>query len=402
MRWWVPALVAASDVQTAQLSRLEVLGKRDGDWKWVVLSPPFQGGLDQDAYRERTNVFFYEALLDFDVEEFCVTIEARVPAIISHLEQDGESIKPVEFLDSVRLGVGEQTVFQIDVYDLDTTRYQLKVMRSDGRSVGLREFEFLTGSLVDRNATDGSSTYDAEQAFPEDWAEIEWVKKDRGQKVTCELVDVKTVGPTPPTDLELKNKPEWFVPALEGMNKMIVSEGHHKARGVVGKCSVPLDTWREALVGLHIQSADSRNRRVILVNITRGGCRPLRFYYHGKCQRRCPTFFFEQDYNWRCGECANHCAECPQGWKSCAKCRDNTTEVMYTPSPEDPGTCVTHRIPQHGVGYSLVWYFCFTVAVCGLVYCGVCTIFSVAKFWTRKRRTVDWQPVDSGSDESSE
>lgn len=100
------------------------------------------------------------------------------------------------------------------------------------------------------------------------------------------------------------------------------------------------------MVGIHIKAADGVSRRSISIVVTRKGCDPATFYHKGTCHDHCPTYHYEQRFNWRCRACNRHCEFC-EHWHHCVRCQRNTTVYKYV--QRDDGTCQQRRVHAYRV-----------------------------------------------------
>jgi len=281
-------------------------------------------------------------------------------------------------LSHVWLDAGAQTVFKVEVTDGATRRFTLTVDRRVGTSLELLGLRPLTAEgerfTVPYRPGELQEKFTANQSFYEDFFVVEYDFADGGQDVQC-LADAReTIGDNIPRTGQIGVHPHKFVPALETLEHVDVEKVynlHSPGAGPTARCSVPIDTWRRVTVGIHIRAADKVTKRIIRLVITRYGCPQGQFYHQGACVDHCPTYFYPQEFNWRCGRCNKHCEFCTH-WHHCQQCQRNTTMYRYT--LQDNGTCLQGRTHPYRVYYDGARYLAMIcaalVALYGLV--GMC------------------------------
>lgn len=153
------------------------------------------------------------------------------------------------------------------------------------------------------------------------------------------------------------------------------SERYKDQEGAVVECRLAVDTWREVTVGIVVTSADGESHREIELIVKRKGCARNTYFSEGRCIEFCPTFFYNQDFNWRCGKCNKDCEFC-KGWNRCDRCRRDTALRSYMKSPKNDGSCVAQRIHEYKVYYDLARYFAIACASLMALYTCGCIIWA--------------------------
>mmetsp|Transcript_58132 Transcript_58132/g.156236 ORF Transcript_58132/g.156236 Transcript_58132/m.156236 type:complete len:470 (+) Transcript_58132:151-1560(+) len=314
--------------------------------------------------------------LDHSMEYFSVIINARSPGVLSKLDLDGKPVLSRANLTRSRLAAGARMVFDIGVTDQTTRRFTLVVERRKGSSLellGLRPVTaighnftapFRSGELQDH--------FEAEQSFYEDTFVLEYDFADGGQEIQCRIDHHETIGPDAPTRGQMALHPYRYVTSLEQLGRLREEPFFNlnsPGAGPTCRCKLPIDTWRRIDVGLHIRAADQVSHRDIRITLTRKGCAPDTFYHQGACLEHCPTFFYPQSFNWRCGKCNRHCEFC-EHWHHCLRCERNTT--MYTYELRGEGTCEQVRVHAYKVYYELARYLAAGCVALVALYAFVC------------------------------
>eukprot|EP00747_Dinoflagellata_sp_TGD_P206312 gnl/TRDRNA2_/TRDRNA2_80033_c0_seq2.p1 gnl/TRDRNA2_/TRDRNA2_80033_c0~~gnl/TRDRNA2_/TRDRNA2_80033_c0_seq2.p1 ORF type:complete len:435 (-),score=45.09 gnl/TRDRNA2_/TRDRNA2_80033_c0_seq2:60-1364(-) len=319
----------------------------------------------------------YRCTLDFTMEVFTLFVDSQPPAILSKITQGGRAIMSRENLTRIRLAPGEKTIFEVGVTDKSTRLYTLIIQRRSGSTTELRSFTPITGNLTrPYHAGELQEHFQINQAFYEDFFEYEFVKADSGQNITFRIEDAITIGDEAPSTDDVYYHPHTYIPALELLNKMHVADSYDVDRGPTVHCKLPIDTWRKVTTVLRITSADKSSNRELRLIITRRGCPRGKYYHDGRCLGFCPTYYYAQKFNWRCGTCNTNCEFC-QNWHKCEKCRRETR--LYKYHLQDDGTCLEYRAHNYKVYYEVARYLAASCAVLLLVYLLLCIV------WCSKR-----------------
>lgn len=366
-----------------RLAEFRVIGLLpSGKQLLVPFDPPFE-----DAGVE---VKDYICKVDHAMEFYKLVVKPEVPAVMSELLQDGQPVLSRGNLTHARLERGAQTVFTVSVTDGGTSRFTLVVQRRVGTSLELLGLRPLTAEgdrfTVPYREGELQEKFSANQSFYEDFFVVEYDFADGGQDVQCRTDAEETIGGNVPRPGQMGVHPHTYIPALEELNHVSVEKVynlHSPGAGPTARCSVPIDTWRRITVGIHIRAADKVTRRTIRLVITRNGCAQGQFYHQGACVKHCPTYFYTQEFNWRCGKCNEHCEFC-EHWHHCKKCRRNTT--MYRYHLQDNGTCSQGRTHPYRVYYDAARYL--ALACTGLIalFAAVATCYLCRRACSRERR----------------
>jgi len=316
----------------------------------------------------------YHCMVDFQMEEFTVDVEAQSPAILSKVTRSGIPVPSRLKLRKIHLEPGQKTIFSVDVTDRSTRSYTLVIERRTGRSTELLALRPVTGNFtVPYHAGELQESFDATQAFYENYFEFEYVKADGGQSAVCNVEKSETIGNNVPTASELYMHPTDYIPSFEQLHNMSSKEIYDPAEGQMVKCIIPIDTWRRVTVGVHIVSADKSSQRHVRIHISRKGCPAHTFYYAGRCMDYCPTRYYRQDYNWRCGACERFCEFC-SNWDKCDKCFRDTDLLKY--EMLDNGQCFEHRVHNYKVYYDMARYLAVSCGVLLVCYCCGCLFWA--------------------------
>eukprot|EP00927_Polykrikos_kofoidii_P077429 TRINITY_DN74366_c0_g1_i1.p1 TRINITY_DN74366_c0_g1~~TRINITY_DN74366_c0_g1_i1.p1 ORF type:complete len:539 (+),score=71.44 TRINITY_DN74366_c0_g1_i1:65-1618(+) len=296
----------------------------------------------------------YRCWLEYAMDRFSLSVDTRAPAIVSRLTRDGKAVRSRSSLSTIHLGPGEKTIFSVDVTDRVTMTYTLIVERRLGSSLELQVLRPLTGSLgVPYNPGELQGLFHVDQSIGEDFVEIEYVKADGGQHVSCHVDSAETIGDDAPTTGDLATHPNLFSPSLEQLNNYSVTEEYTAEHGAVARCRGPVDTWRRVAIVLEIASADGKANRRVRLLVTRKGCARDTFYFQGRCREWCPPTYYEQHFNWRCGSCNTRCQFCDH-WARCTRCIPDERPLRYRMT--DDGTCEAVRVHAYRMYYDLSRY----------------------------------------------
>lgn len=345
--------------------------------RFVPFVPPFVADVDSD-------ILNYKCLLDHAMDRFELGVDPRPPAILSKLTRDGIQVPDRANLTEILLRPGEKTIFSIDVTGMHTTPYTLIVERRTGKSTELMQLRPLTGNFTRPfHAGELQDRFDATQAFHQDFFRVEFVKADGGQTIECLIEEAATVGENSPSHAQVYYHPHAYIPSLEQQHHLSVHEQYARDTGATAHCNVPIDTWRRITVGLAIVSATRRERREIRLVVTRHGCSPGSFYHRGSCLPYCPTFFYTQRFNWRCGACGIDCEFC-DNWMHCNKCRRSSAMISYV--KDGNGTCVAVRVHPYRIYYDIARYLGLSCVVLISCYAFACV------FWVTRQTC--WGEID--------
>mmetsp|Transcript_28472 Transcript_28472/g.68475 ORF Transcript_28472/g.68475 Transcript_28472/m.68475 type:complete len:419 (-) Transcript_28472:26-1282(-) len=370
-RWFRGLLVLAAGVGgtvEVYLSKLEVRGLLPTHkWEVLTLTPTFTAHPNVSSLEE--GHFNYVCYLDYKMEEFSLSAVASSDAKISTFKQDGIDVPNAESLEAMSVKPGSQSVFSISVQRTKRVKYTLVVRRHAGESLEIHDLLVLSGKLMEPyHAGEMQAHLSVVQHMHEDFMDIEYIKADGGQNVTCTPVKAITVGPNPPHESEVFHHKHRYIPALEAFERVRQHEHYHPTRGVVGVCRIPIDTWRQMQVVIGVTSSDGTHSRHLHLNATRAGCHPGKFFHAGECITYCPNFHYSQRYNWRCGQCNLHCEFCSKGWFHCDHCQRDTPIEIYQRSDSQDGSCVAHRVHQYKVYYTLTIYLGYGCAILASLY----------------------------------
>jgi len=372
--WWLVFLVLCLPgglLEGAQptLWHLEVFGLLPSNKKLQVpFFPPFD--------ERNPSLSDYVCKLDHSMEYFTLKIDARAPGVISALSRDGKEILSRQNLTRARLAAGARTVFEVEVTDGESRRFTLVVERRKGTSLellGLRPLSAVGQNFsVPYHPGELQDEFEAAQSFYEDKFVVEYDFADGGQDIECRVDGRKAIGDNAPSEGDVALHPYRYVPSFEQLESLeldSVFNLNSPGAGPTARCSVPIDTWRQIEVGVHIHAADKVSRRDVRLIVTRKGCARNTFYHEGACLKHCPTFHYPQEFNWRCGKCARNCEFC-EHWHHCYRCRRNTT--MYRYELMGDGTCQQIRVHAYRVYYDLACYLGLSCALLISIYCLVC------------------------------
>lgn len=365
----VPAVSRAQP--PPKLQTLKVFGLLPSNKQLQVpFDPTFKGwrSTDQD----------FLCKLDHAMQYFTVEVDARAPGVLSKLDVDGEPILSRDNLTHVRLAPNGRMVFDIEVTDTTTRRFTLVVQRRGGASLellGLRPVS-VEGQRFDVpfHPSEVQPKFEAVQVFHEDLFVVEYDFADGGQDIQCRIDSQKTIGSDAPSEGQMAMHPHRYVPSLEQLQHLRTHQfydTHSPGAGPTCRCMVPIDTWRQIEVGLYIRSANGNAHRHMRIRVTRKGCAANTFYHEGACITYCPTFFYPETFNWRCGKCNRHCEFC-EHWHHCVRCQRNTT--MYSYVIREDGTCTPVRIHAYKVYYDLALYLAVACGVLVALYALVCIL----------------------------
>ncbi|CAJ1461074.1 unnamed protein product [Effrenium voratum] len=354
---FVSCNLVRADLHLPKLSRLEVQGNFPAGKRLVPFEPAFP-----------SNNFDYKCYLDNMMDSFDLGVEPERFAVLSELRQDGEEVTSRSQLKGISVPEGSERVFSISLsstHSRNASKYTLQVIRRLGFSTSLKKIHMINGHLKEPFYPESeSNVYHALQDVKEDFAEVECVKQDASQHVLCEIEERETIGEGKPSEAELILFPNKYTPSLEE-RLMLVNESPGPGGRVV-KCTLPIDTWRQVVIGINITSADKTHRRHIRIVLRREGCAKGGFYHEGECVANCPIFHYKQLFNWRCGVCGNDCEFCSD-FATCHRCRLDTEWKTY--ELRNKGCNMVEVHPNRTYFYA-TWYLGVSCAV-------LCTFYSV-------------------------
>lgn len=325
--------------------------------------------------------FNHHCYLDYEMETFTLHVDSQFPAILSSITRDGVAVPSRDNLTDVHLTDGEKAIFEVLVTDRTSRAYTLIVERRRGKSLELLGFTPLTAELREPfHAGELQERFDVTQSFYEDFFEVETIKADGGQQITCAVTADETTSDNKPSRAELYHHPNWYVPAIE-REKPNIEESYDNSKGNVVKCRLPIDTWRKLTVTFTIRSANKQFHRDLRLIVDRKGCATNTFFHEGRCLDFCPTGFYKQRFNWRCGTCKENCEFCTN-WNSCNRCRGDTTLIKY--QLQEDGSCTAVRIHKYRIYYDLFRYFAVACAALLTLYLLLCVI------WASRRLCCDF------------
>ena len=307
----------------------------------MALDPPFPA-------KDR---FDFKCYLDNAMADFDLLVQPELYAVLSELWEDGKEVTSRSHLRRVAVAEGQEKVFSISLSSMhsrEVSKYTLQVLRRLGFSTSLQKLTLTTGSLKERfHEQTAISVFHASQNFTDDFAHIECTKQDSGQNVSCDLEAGETYGDSSPSEAELTLFPELYTPSLEKNFGMVVDSTDR----VVG-CTAPIDSWRQVTIKIGITSADRTQTRDIRLVIKRSGCEVGTFFHDGRCALHCPTFFYEQAFNRRCGACGESCELC-EHYAKCTRCQLDTRWRKYK---RKGGSCVAVPVHVNRIYYFATWY----------------------------------------------
>ncbi|CAE7743912.1 NCL2 [Symbiodinium microadriaticum] len=288
-----------------------------GESRQMVLDPPFPAA----------DRFDFKCYLDNAMAEFDLLLQPELYAVLSELFEDGSEVTSHSHLSRVAVAEGQEKVFSISLSSMhsrEVSQYTLRVNRRLGFSTELENLDLKTGRIQERFHQQTTNTvYHASQNFTEDFAHVECTKLDSGQNISCEIDAGETFGASNPSDADLLLFPERYTPALEKSFGMSVTSTDR----VVG-CTAPVDSWRQVTINISIASADRTQTKHLRLIIKRDGCKDGTFFHNGRCARHCPTFFYQQEFNRRCGACGSNCELC-EHYAKCTRCQLDTRWRTY-------------------------------------------------------------------------
>ena len=313
-----------------------------GESRQMVLDPPFPAA----------DRFDFKCYLDNAMAEFDLLVQPELYAVLSELFEDGSEVTSHSHLSKIAVAEGQQKVFSISLSSMHSrkvSKYTLRVKRRLGFSTDLENLDLKTGRIQERfHQQTAITVYHASQNFTEDFAHVECTKLDSGQNISCEIEAGETYGSSNPSDADLLLFPERYTPSLEKSFGMAVASTDR----VVG-CTAPVDSWRQVTINISIASADRTQTKHLRLIIQRDGCKDGTFFHNGRCARHCPTFFYQQEFNRRCGACGNNCELC-EHYAKCTRCQLDTRWRTYKLA--EGGDCTAVPIHINRIYYFATWY----------------------------------------------
>eukprot|EP00434_Breviolum_minutum_P040269 symbB.v1.2.035778.t1/scaffold4900.1/size33223/1 len=329
----------------------------DGRTESVPFDPPFP----------TANRFDYKCYLDNIMNSFALKVDPEKFAILSRLLEDGKEVTTRSQLHHISIDEGAEKIFAVSLsstHSQNVSKYTLQVLHRLGFSTSLEDLSFMTGHLKEAfHVQSEIQAYHAVQDVKEDFAEIQCVKEDGGQEITCAIEDAETRGDGRPSKAELTLFPHQYSPSLEKMHSLETWSRSTDRRARIQNCRIPIDTWRKVTVGLNITSADKTRHRHLQIIIDRDGCQNQSFFHDGRCILHCPIFHYEQRFNWRCGDCGSNCEFCAH-FARCKRCRLDVPLKKYE---LQDGICEVVRVHPNKIYFFAAWYLGSACAVlCGL------------------------------------
>jgi len=373
-RYGVAAAVPEEEIPLLQ--RFSIRGTLLSNLRMAVpFDPPFEPS-DHGLHRN------FQCYLDFAMGWFTLTVDAKAPSVLSKVNLDGEPVPTRDNLSSVEIAPGERLVYSIGVTWMRTVYYTLIVVRRRGSSTELLGLRPITSRLqVPFQPGELQAKFELEQAFYEDLFDVEYDFADGGQNITCHVESGETIGGDAPSRDDIAESPNKYLPSLEQLHRVAVKREynpHSPGAGPTDRCIVPIDTWRRIFVGLHIESADQRSKRTIQLVVSRKGCTRGKFYDDGRCSPYCPSYHYEQRFNWCCGRCPTNCEFC-EHWHYCYRCHPDTVTQKYMLNGN--GSCTVTRIHRYRVYYDFFFYLSTSCAALVSLYCLVCTFMLVRRIY---------------------
>ena len=219
------------------------------------------------------------------MKKFDLKVDPQEYAVLSALEEDGEEVSSRSQLLGISVEEGAEKIFSITLsstHSQNVSKYTLQVLRRLGFSTSLENLGFATGHLKETfHPQSEIDVYHALQDVKEDFAEVQCLKQDGGQEVWCTVQHMETLGDGKPSSAEFTLFPELYSPSLETRHSLETYYSGERARTV--NCRVPIDTWREVIIGVNITSADKTRHRHLQLIVRRDGCRDDSFFYAGRC-----------------------------------------------------------------------------------------------------------------------
>ena len=318
----------------------------DGRTESVPFDPPFP----------TANRFDYKCYLDNIMNSFALKVDPEKFAILSRLLEDGKEVTTRSQLHHISIDEGAEKIFAVSLsstHSQNVSKYTLQVLHRLGFSTSLEDLSFLTGHLKEAfHVQSEIQAYHAVQDVKEDFAEIQCVKEDGGQEITCAIEDAETRGDGRPSKAELTLFPHQYSPSLEKMHSLETWSRSTDRRARIQNCRIPIDTWRKVTVGLNITSADKTRHRHLQIIIDRDGCQNQSFFHDGRCILHCPIFHYEQRFNWRCGDCGSNCEFCAH-FARCKRCRLDVPLKKYE---LQDGICEVVRVHPNKIYFFAAWY----------------------------------------------
>jgi len=356
-----------ADSSLPSLAELKVTGQLPNR---KLLQVPFDPPFEADSARDH---FHYSCYLDNAMEFFRLDVAGRPPSVLSKLTRDGIALASRSNLTHAQLEPGEETIFSIGVTSESTVIYTLVVHRRAGTSTELLGLRSLTGDFTaPYHSGELQEHFEVSQSFYHDHFVVEYDFADGGQNVSCNVLKSETIGDNAPTKGMMSRHPHKYLPSLEQLHAVRIKSVynlHSAGAGPTAQCMIPIDTWRQITVALHITAADQLDHRQIRIIVTRKGCGRDQFYYQGACVMHCPTYHYTQRFNWRCAHCNRQCEFC-EHWHKCTKCQRNTTMHEYV--KQDDGSCKAIRVHAYKVYYKLFQYLAMSCAALLACYCLAC------------------------------
>merc|ERR550537_69467 len=158
-----------------------------------------------------------------------------------------------------------------------------------------------------------------------------------------------------------------YMPSLEALVPPEQSLTYLPDYGPVGTCRIPIDVWRQIDVGLTITAPDGKSSRTLTITVNRTGCPEGVYFHNGICRRFCPTKWYAQEFNNRCGACNSNCQVCESWWK-CRSCVPNTPLESYKITLPQDGTCTGMRIHKYAIFRTLTFYFSGACVILLVIY----------------------------------
>lgn len=373
-------LLPVAKSQVPELATFAVEGHlKDGGKQRVPFEPAFPAA----------NRFDYKCYLDNIMKKFDLKVDPQEYAVLSALEEDGEEVSSRSQLLGISVEEGAEKIFSITLsstHSQNVSKYTLQVLRRLGFSTSLENLGFATGHLKETfHPQSEIDVYHALQDVKEDFAEVQCLKQDGGQEVWCTVQHMETLGDGKPSSAEFTLFPELYSPSLETRHSLETYYSGERARTV--NCRVPIDTWREVIIGVNITSADKTRHRHLQLIVRRDGCRDDSFFYAGRCILHCPVFHYEQRFNWRCGACGHNCEFCVH-FAKCRRCRLDTALKRYE---LNGGSCKTIHVHPNKVYF---FASCYLGAACAAL-AGIYLTFAL---WSATSRSAE-KDIEGTEDE---
>lgn len=117
----------------------------------------------------------------------------------------------------------------------NVSKYTVQVLHQLGFSTSLEDFRFSGHFKETFHVQSEIQAYHATQDIKEDFAELQWVKMDGGQEISCAIEDVETRGHGRPSKAKMMLFPHRYSPSLETMHSLVEKLPLHSIRSNQGR-----------------------------------------------------------------------------------------------------------------------------------------------------------------------